>query len=50
MQAQRVGLVFSDGKLFPLAQITPMQREQVMSVLTTATGLPQFELKNRWEQ
>ena len=50
MQAQRVGLVFLDGKLFPLAQITPAQREQVMSMLTTATGLPKLELKNKWEQ
>ena len=48
-QAHRVGLVFSDGKLFPLAQIMPTQREQVMSMLTTATGLPKLELKSRWE-
>jgi hypothetical protein len=50
IQMHQVGLVFSDGKLFPLARITPTQREQVMSLLTTATGLPKLELKNRWEQ
>ena len=50
IQMHQVGLVFSDGKLFPLARITPAQREQVMSMLTTATGLPKLELKNKWER
>jgi len=50
IQMHQVGLVFSDGKLFPLAQITPAQREQIMSMLTTATGLPKLELKNKWER
>ena len=50
IRVHQVGLVFPDGKLFPLARITPAQREQVMNVLTTATGLPKLELKNKWER
>jgi hypothetical protein len=49
IQMHQVGLVFSDGKPFPLARIAPGQREQVMNMLTTATGLPKLELKSKWE-
>ena len=38
-----VSLVFPDGKTLPLAEITPKQREQVMEILKTATGLPEYQ-------
>ena len=43
-ESHRVGLMFADGNVMPIAEITKRQRDQTMEMLTTATGLPEREL------